>query len=111
MTQYTNGPTAVIEDLKDELAFVRSERDRLLEGNKQVGADLQAARDHLNEERSLYIERGKALGRRERALTEALRDAQALREALVQIADPEVFDADWRAMRATARKALSQDTE
>jgi hypothetical protein len=34
-----------------------------------------------------------------------------LREALERIADPEVHDANWRAMRQEARDALEDTTE
>lgn len=36
-------------------------------------------------------------------------DGERYRRALERIADPEIFDADWRAMRETARTALSED--
>ena len=71
-----------LRQLKHDSFFDRAELIHVTEERDKAQAQLKAARDQI----------------------------ERFRNALIVIADPEIFDADFRAMRVTARNALDVET-
>jgi chromosome segregation ATPase len=106
-----------LSELGGDFTTIKEDRDHLREEITKLRAEQdnagfipwRLAQDSIDE-LTTEAERQRAEAERwQRNSKEWEAEVAKLQAALIQIADPEVFDADWRAMRATARQSLSQE--